>query len=264
MVISEDSSSDAAARHRQRREKFAGLAGERLRAAEDCQFSLLPYEELARVAGEWYEACAQAMLRSNYGPIDDLIRAQAQVAAAQGFELDDLMQLLRLCRQTAIEVEGWHEDHFADVDAVIGEALGTLRGKVPWEIVEGLNYLTGKGPEAKIVEAGPEPVAGQPRGERRVHKRNRLRMPIRVHGTLSSGAVNEITETENVARGGIYFISSNPYYPGITVMVTYPYWEGHGALNREYPAKVVRIDSKPNDKRGVAVQFLVSLERTTA
>lgn len=232
---------EAADRHRQRRDKFADTAAARLRAAEDCQFSFLPYEELARVAGDWYEACAQAMLRANYAPIDDLTRAQARMAAEQGFELEDLMQLFRLCRRTAIEVEGWNEDQFADVDAVIDEALGYLRQKVPWDIPEGLNYLTGKGRAAEAKVEEPAPVVEEPRGERRTHGRNRLRLPIRVRGTLSTGEVDEFTHTENVARGGVYFISPNTFFPGINVTVTYPYWEGYGALNKDYPAKVVRI-----------------------
>ncbi|MFQ5926517.1 MAG: PilZ domain-containing protein [Terriglobia bacterium] len=263
MVFDDSVVNDAATRHRHQREKFSTLTAERLRAAEDCQFSLLPFEELARVASGWYEACVQAMLRGNYGPIDELVREQARVAAEQGFELGDLLQLLRSCRHTAIEVEGWNEDQFADVDAVIDEALGHLRQQLPWEIPEELNYLTGKGraAEAKIEE--PAPVVEQPRGERRIHQRNRLRLPIRVRGTLSTGEIDEMSRTENVARGGIYFISKNPYFPGITVMVTYPFWQEPGAINKEYPAKVVRIDSRPDDRRGVAMQFLVSLERVT-
>lgn len=262
MSLEDGASTGAANRHRQRKEKFAGTAAERLRAAEDCQFSLLPYEELARVAGNWYEACAQAMLRANYAPIDDLTRQQARVAAEQGFELEDLLRLLRLCRRTAIEAEGWNEDQFGEVDAVIDEALGYIRQQVPWEIPEGLNYLTGKGRAAQAV-AEPVPVVEEPRGERRTQRRNRLRLPIRVQGTLSTGEVDEVTHTENVARGGVYFISPNTFFPGINVTVTYPYWEGHGALNKAYPAKVVRIDSRPDAKRGVALHFQVSLERAT-
>lgn len=259
----DDGTGTSAERHAQRREKFSSMAGERLRAAEDCQFSFLPYEELARVAGGWYEACAQAMLRGNYADIDTLIRKQARVAAEQGFALEDLLQLLRLCRRTAIEVEGWNEDQFADVDAVIDEALGYLRQQVPWDIPEALNYLTGKGRAAEAPPPEPVSVVEEPRGERRIHRRNRLRLPIRVHGTLSTGEVDEVTYTENVARGGVYFVSPNAFYPGITVTVTYPYWEDHGAINKQYPASVVRIDPRGEDKRGVALKFQVTLERTT-
>lgn len=259
MALDDTEAPDVAARHRQRREKFAGLTAERLRATEDCQFSLLPFDELARVTGNWYEACAQAMLRGNYSPIDELVRDQARVAAEQGFQLEDVMQLLRLCRRTAIEVEGWNEDQFADVDAIIDEAFAYLRNKVPWDIPDGLNYMTGRSRAAPPFGLAAE----QPHGERRTHARNRLRLPIRIQGALRSGKVDEMTHTANVARGGLYFISSNPYTIGLTLTITYPYWEGPGAINKEYPARIVRVDAQADGRRGVAVKFLVSLERAS-
>ncbi|MFQ5818111.1 MAG: PilZ domain-containing protein [Terriglobia bacterium] len=261
MAFDDDTPADAGVRHRRRRQKFATLTAERLRAAVDCQFSLLPYHELARVAANWYEACAQAMLRGNYSPIDELIREQVRVAADQGFELDDLLQLLRFCRQTAIEVEGWNEDQFTNVDAVIDEALVALRPQLPWEIPAGLNYLTGKAHAAEAEVEAPVPVVPRPHTERRSHARNRLHFFIRIRGTLSTGEIDEVARTENVARGGLYFLSRNPYIPGANLTVTYPYWQEPGAINKKYPAKVVRVDSRTDQYRGVAVQFLVSLGR---
>ena len=262
---SEAETTKAQSRQQERLQRYAAAAGEALRAAGECQFSLLPYEELVRVGGAWYEACAGGMLRGNYGPVDDWVRAQAQVAAEQGFELNDLLQLLRLCRQTAIEKDGWNEDQFADVDAIIDEALAALRQKVSWDIPPGLNYLTGltladREQTQREQEARAAAVlAAQPRGERRTHGRNKLRLPIRVRGVLGSGQVEEITRTENVARGGVYFLSTNPYFKGANLQVVYPYWTTPGAMNREYPAEVVRLDERDEKTKGVAVKFKVSL-----
>ena len=253
---------DAESRHRQRREAFASVTGTRLRAVTDCQFALLPYEELARVAANWYEACAQAMVRGNYGPMDELVRQQARVAADQGFALDDVLQLLRHCRRAAIEVERWSEEEFADVDALIDQALRCLAGQVPWDIPEELSYLTGKGRSAPTQPILPGLRQRHP--ERRSFQRNRLRLPIRVRASFRTGPVEETTHTLNVARGGLYFLSGHPYVAGLRLLVTYPYWQDPDAINREYPARVVRVESQADGRCGVAVQFLVSLERPLA
>jgi hypothetical protein len=97
--------------------------------------------------------------------------------------------------------------------------------------------------------------------ERRSFQRNRLRLPIRVRASFRTGPVEETTHTLNVARGGLYFLSGYPYVAGLPLLVTYPYWQDPDAINREYPARVVRVESQADGRRGVAVQFLVSLER---
>ena len=62
----DDEATDSAARGKARREHYAGVAAEQLLGAPDCQFCLLPYQELARSAGVWYEAATEAMMRANY------------------------------------------------------------------------------------------------------------------------------------------------------------------------------------------------------
>lgn len=261
---SDEETSKAQLRQDERRQRYAAAAGERLRAASDCQFSLLPYDELVRVAAAWYDACAEGMLRGNFSPIDKLIRQQVGVAAEQGFELEDLLELLRLCRLVAIEKDGWNEDQFADIDAIIDEALAALRQKISWTIPAGLNYLTGESQadrdQARRQQEAQRAAAkaAEPRGERRIHSRNKLRMPIRVRGVLGTGPVDETTRTENVAKGGVYFLSENGYFKGANLQVMYPYWSTPGAINHEYPAVVVRVDEREKLK-GVAVKFLVSL-----
>ncbi|MBI2956609.1 MAG: PilZ domain-containing protein [Acidobacteria bacterium] len=253
-----------------RRDRYAGVAGERLRARRECQFSLLPYHELMKTAAHWYEACTDAMLRGNYTGLDNWMREQARVAAEQGFELADLLELLRQCRQVAIEQEGWHEEQFSEVDAVIDDCLGALRTQVRWEIPAGLNYLTGKS-RAAAPAAGSTTAAGAPAAaeaapatsERRGHGRSPLRMPIRVRGEAPGVTIDEFNKTENVARGGICFLSRYPYFKGLKLVVTYPHSSAPGAINQDYPAEVVRVDEREGGRVGVAVKFLVSLGKKT-
>ncbi len=245
---------EALARQKKRREHYAAAAAERLHQADDCQFSLLPYQELERTAGTWFEAAHEALMRANYGPLDALIREQVRVAAEQGFELDDLLLLLRGLRQTAIEGEGWNEEHLVEMDTVVDEALAALRGQTVWEIPKGLNYLTGK-TEADLERERMAAEAAKGKADRRGFGRNKLHLPIRVTAFLPGGPVDEITRTENVAKGGIYFLSEHPYYKSVRVHVKYPYWESPGAINPDYEAEVVRVDERESHN-GIALHFL--------
>lgn len=236
-----------------RRERYATATAEHIRDAKECQFSFLPFDELSHVASVWYESASEAMLRGNYAGMDKWIRSQARTAAEQGFELPSLLQLLRICRQVAIEKEGWQSEQLGEMDSVINECLAALRTQVSWEIPEGLDYITGK---------GHAPVAGKvegERGERRIHNRSHLKMPIRVSGYHLGESLDEYTKSENVARGGLYFVTAQNYSRGIRVLVTYPYSREPDAMNVDYPAEVIRVDELPEGKKGVAVKFLVSL-----
>jgi len=127
---------------------------------------------------------------------------------------------------------------------------------VAWSIPAGLNYLTGRSLAEPSVAAAAEEA-----GDRRVHTRNKLRLPIRVKTYLPVGALDEITRTENVARSGLYFVSKNPYRKDVRVHVMYPYWDTPNAINPEYAAEVVRLDDRPDEYMGVALRFLTSLGR---
>jgi hypothetical protein len=45
--------------------------------------------------------------------------------------------------------------------------------------------------------------------------------------------------------------------------VIYPYWTGPGSINREYSARVTRLDRLPDRSWGVAVEFLQNLRDKT-
>lgn len=251
----------------QRCARFAAGTANAIGAAGECLFSLLPYEERVRQAASWYQACTQATLRCNFAPIDEWIRRHACLAAEEHFELEDLMQLLRICRSSAIEIDGWDEDVFSAVDDVINEGLRAIREKVSWDIPDHLNYLKEAQSEAasqpELIESDPIARALIRNGERRETGRNRLALPIRVRCTLQKKQSDEITLTQNVSLSGFYFRTQKDYSLGSHLNVIYPYWTGPGSINREYPARVARLDPLPDRSWGVAVEFLQNLRDKT-
>ncbi len=256
-----------ARQQRQRCERFAAGTADAIGAAGQCLFSLLPYQERVRQAASWYDACAQAMLRCNFAPLDEWIRQQACLAADEHFGLEDLLQLLRICRRSALEIDGWDEDVFSAVDEVINEGLLAIRANVSWNIPDRLNYL--KEAESEPV-LQPESSASDPvacaevrEGERRGSGRNRLALPIRVRCTSKQSQIDEITLTLNVSLRGLYFRTQENYQIGSPLQVTYPYWTGPGSINREYSARVARLDRLPDRAWGVAVEFLQNLRDKT-
>ncbi len=259
---------EQARQHRRRCDRFAAGTADAIGAAGQCLFSLLPYQERVRQAASWYDACAQAMLRCNFAPLDDWIRRQACTAAEENFELDDLLQLLRICRRSAIETDRWDEDVFSAVDDVINEGLLAIRAKVSWNIPDHLNYLK----EAQSKPAmQPELNASDPlacaeirEGNRRVSGRNQLALPIRVRCNMEHRKSDEITRTQNVSLSGLYFRTRENYPIGSPLRITYPHWTGHGSINREYSARVSRLDRLPDGFWGVAVEFLQNLRDKTA
>jgi hypothetical protein len=259
MRFGEEEVTDAQLLQQERRWKFAPQAAERIRATESCLFSLLPYEELSRMTGEWYEACSQAMLRGNYAPIDKWVRSQSSLASSQGFAPVDLLQLLWICRRSAIETENWNEDIFSSVDEVMQEVFGTIHGNTTWNMTVPLENNTSVTKEAEA--SVPNVEVEQRTIDRRRFTRNRLRFPIRVSGSGSQGQFEEITETQSVSRGGLYFVAYKEYEKEQILTISFPYWNQPGGINREYATKVVRLDSKPDGTWGVGVDFQESLGR---
>jgi hypothetical protein len=103
--------------------------------------------------------------------------------------------------------------------------------------------------------------ADRPLLEKRDKGRLKMERSIRVRPSVpGSKAVEEILETLNVSRHGLYFVTANSaYYKGMRLFITYPYSSAPGAINRDYIAEVIRIDRLPNGQYGVAVQLLTTL-----
>lgn len=259
MRFQEEEITDAQLLQKERGKKFANQAAERIRATENCLFSLLPHAELSRLAEEWYEACAQAMLRGNYAPIDMWIRSQSRLAATQGFAPEDLLELLNACRRSAIEIENWNEDIFSAVDDVMEEVFSSIHGNIRWKIA----VAPETGVDAAIaIDAGMQvPDAEKWTSDRRRFTRNRLRFPIRVIGSGPTGQTEEFTFTASVSRGGLYFFAHGKYETGQLVKVTFPYWNVHDCMDIDYAAKVIRLDEQPDKIWGVGIDFVESLGR---
>ena len=266
MSFDEDAAESSRFRHLVRRAKFAEETALRIRAAEGFSIALLPHEELARLVSGWYEASASATVEGHYGPLVDFVGNWLRTALREGFGLTDVSEFLRICRQAAQEKEGWSEESLSTVDEAIHEAFGSLKLKLSWAIPDGFDYRTGKARSqepAATQAAGP--VAEEPETkENRRHPRNKLKIPIRVRATFAESAIEEITETDNVAPRGVYFRTLYIYEMGMTVQVTYPFRPGLGAVSREYPASVARIDFYSGDIFGVALEFSVELGPTEA
>jgi hypothetical protein len=278
MLFDEDRVTEAQQSQLQRCVAFGAMTAEKIRAAENCRFSLLPHEALARLASSWYGASAQAMLNGNYAPILNWTQVQSQLAAEEQFHLEDVLELLRICRSVAIQKEKWSEDIFSIVDDAINEALVSVAPEVAWTIPRTLDYLSVSG--SKPEPAAPEHAAQssfstavleQPDAlpgiwsenwsdDRRNFGRNCLRLPIRIRIAGPQASLDEITRTRNVSRSGLYFLTQrSTYSPEMALKVTYPYWTELGAINREYGANIVRMDRMKDGSVGVAVEFTESL-----
>lgn len=94
--------------------------------------------------------------------------------------------------------------------------------------------------------------------DRRNARRVKLRQSIRVRpASPKDGEFEDINQTENASKRGIFFQTSLPsYYVGMRVHVTLPYLSKMDPKNREYFGQVTRVDAMENGKRGVAIQLL--------
>ncbi|MCL4522338.1 MAG: hypothetical protein M1451_00320, partial [Acidobacteria bacterium] len=92
-------------------------------------------------------------------------------------------------------------------------------------------------------------------------KRAKLSQKVRVRPSEPRGSdFDEVVETINVCRNGIYFSSNRAsYHVDMRLFVTYPYSTEQNALNQEYLGRVVRIDNLAGGLRGIAVQLQMKL-----
>ena len=96
------------------------------------------------------------------------------------------------------------------------------------------------------------------RTDRRGTRRVRLRQQLKVRpSSAKDGEFEDIRQTENASKRGIYFQTGLPsYFVGMRVSVTLPHVSASDPNSREYFGQVVRVEKLENGKRGVAVQLL--------
>ena len=68
----------------------------------------------------------------------------------------------------------------------------------------------------------------------------------------------EVQPTENLARGGLYFVTSaKHYYLGMRVSLVAGY-EPNDPCNAKSFGEIIRIDKLKDDRLGIAVQILLA------
>ena len=95
------------------------------------------------------------------------------------------------------------------------------------------------------------------RNERRTLERLKISVPVHVRSIdPSEHAILEAATTINVNRHGLCFSTSRDHYQvGMSLCLTFPY-SSPVTVRKEFVGNVVRVDSLPNGRRSVAVQFL--------
>jgi hypothetical protein len=97
--------------------------------------------------------------------------------------------------------------------------------------------------------------------ERRKKSRAKIARPIRVcPSEPREEHFEDLIVSVNASLDGVYFHSHRAgYYKGMRVFVTFPYSSPNDSMNCEYVGEVVRVETLPKDKFGVAVHLLMTL-----
>jgi PilZ domain len=105
------------------------------------------------------------------------------------------------------------------------------------------------------------PVAEIAVSELRRARRAKISRQVRVRPSdPRDDHFEDLPISANASKHGIYFISRRPnYYKGMRVFVTFPFTSAHDPMNCEYLAEVVRVESQPKNRFGVAVDLKMTL-----
>jgi hypothetical protein len=92
-------------------------------------------------------------------------------------------------------------------------------------------------------------------------RRAKIARPVRVRPSSPQDEhFEDIPTSVNASREGIYFTTRKTnYYQGMRVFVTFPYTSAHDPMICEYLARVVRVENLPNNKFGIAVELLSTM-----
>jgi hypothetical protein len=97
--------------------------------------------------------------------------------------------------------------------------------------------------------------------EKRKSRRAKIAKPLRVRPSEPRDEhFEDLPVSVNASKEGIYFHSRKAnYYKGMRVFVTFPFTSVHDPMNCEYVAEVVRVETLPNGKFGVALHLLMTV-----
>jgi len=95
-------------------------------------------------------------------------------------------------------------------------------------------------------------------GDARRRKRLRVSLPVHVRPfDPRFSEIEDIGQVVDFTRDGLYFITCMPhYFMGMRLIVTFPYGKKVSA-HRKFLASIVRLEHQGDQKRGIALRFLL-------
>jgi hypothetical protein len=95
-------------------------------------------------------------------------------------------------------------------------------------------------------------------GDGRRRKRLKVSLPLHVRPFDARFCeIEDVGQVVDFTRDGLYFVTCMPhYFLGMRLIVTFPYGDNISA-HRKFLAEIVRIKPGDDQKRGVAVRFLL-------
>jgi len=110
------------------------------------------------------------------------------------------------------------------------------------------------------------PQSKKIRIEKRHNRRVAIARPMRVRPSGPKDPPFEDTPISvNASRRGLYFTTRRrSYYPGMHLLLTFPFIAINDPLNCDYLGKVARVGILPSGRFGIGVQLLISLTSGTA
>ncbi len=96
---------------------------------------------------------------------------------------------------------------------------------------------------------------------KRRSRRAKIAKPLRVRPSEPRDEhFEDMPISVNASKEGIYFHSRRSnYYKGMRVFVTFPFTSAHDPMNCEYVAEVVRVETLPNGRFGVALHLVMTM-----
>jgi PilZ domain len=96
---------------------------------------------------------------------------------------------------------------------------------------------------------------------KRGNRRAKIAKPLRVRPSEPrDDHFEDLPISVNASKDGIYFVTRRQnYYKGMRVFVTFPFSSAHDPMNCEYVAEVVRVESLPNGRFGIALHLKMTV-----
>src|ERR1700745_1983549 len=106
----------------------------------------------------------------------------------------------------------------------------------------------------------PDQTEPQP-AEKRHTRRAKIAKPLRVRPSEPRDEpFEDLPVSVDASKDGIFFQTRRKgYYKGMRVFVTFPFTSQHDPMNCEYVAEVVRVEELPNNRYGVALHLLMTM-----